>query len=407
MENQYVIDKIEAENYRIFESLNLQIRGNNLHVVGMPDGGKTTLISLLWEIVQTASDPIKKGQGKAKLRVILKDPINGKKVFAERTITAKTSTIKITTDDGTKITAAAFKKWFESLAKNPQDIADMKPLARLEALQECVNFQEGVDINDINSRLKDARELRTQKNTTKDFAEKQVGAEPDQVKEIDILELSNQYNAAEEANSVILATKTNVSSASEAVMKLKLELEKQEKFIVDSDAWLATQELVGTTEMATQLDNAKETNAKAAEYVSWETRKETSDEAYRDWFGANESVQDITEEKRVAIEAAGMPLPGLDFGDGDVLYNGLPLEQSGNSVISLVCCALVANKVAKAVLKVVRMDRTEHMSVDHKAQAVKAFNDRGIQVLSSRVHRNVADVEVDEVLITEGILVCQ
>jgi hypothetical protein len=190
-------------------------------------------------------------------------------------------------------------------------------------------------------------------------------------------------------------------------MKLKLELEKQEKFIVDSDAWLATQELVGTTEMATQLDNAKETNAKAAEYVSWETRKETSDEAYRDWFGANESVQDITEEKRVAIEAAGMPLPGLDFGDGDVLYNGLPLEQSGNSVISLVCCALVANKVAKAVLKVVRMDRTEHMSVDHKAQAVKAFNDRGIQVLSSRVHRNVADVEVDEVLITEGILVCQ
>ena len=38
-------------------------------------------------------------------------------------------------------------------------------------------------------------------------------------------------------------------------------------------------------------------------------------------------MQDLKEQKRSAIESANLPVKGLEFGDGELLMNGVPLEQ--------------------------------------------------------------------------------
>ena len=38
-------------------------------------------------------------------------------------------------------------------------------------------------------------------------------------------------------------------------------------------------------------------------------------------------MQDLKEQKRAAIESANLPVKGLEFGDGELLMNGVPLEQ--------------------------------------------------------------------------------
>lgn len=43
--------------------------------------------------------------------------------------------------------------------------------------------------------------------------------------------------------------------------------------------------------------------------------------------GLTAQMQGLQEQKRAAIESAHLPVSGLEFGDGELLLNGVPLEQ--------------------------------------------------------------------------------
>jgi energy-coupling factor transporter ATP-binding protein EcfA2 len=47
---------------------------------------------------------------------------------------------------------------------------------------------------------------------------------------------------------------------------------------------------------------------------------------------ATEDIALLDSAKRVAIEAAKMPVDGLSFGDGEITYNGLPFDQASTAV---------------------------------------------------------------------------
>jgi ABC-type uncharacterized transport system ATPase subunit len=80
------IFSLEATNYRKLAAFHLILDGRNLKVAGTTGQGKTTAVSLLWEILETVGDPInnagKEPGAKALVRVVFGTP--ERRYIAER-----------------------------------------------------------------------------------------------------------------------------------------------------------------------------------------------------------------------------------------------------------------------------------------------------------------------------------
>jgi len=198
--------QVEVENYKRLGAFMLELDGDNLAIAGSTNQGKTTAISVLWDLLSVASDPIKKGEKKARIKILLGNGVEN--VVAERIITEKTSkiTVHIETVGGTKrkITAKEFKTWFSSLAVNPHRILDMKPTEQIKTLISAAHLPEGFNLGEMDQSIKDAEEDRKTTNSVRNRLLAKLGSdtEPEIVERVDPAELFEEIQAAQNHNDI-------------------------------------------------------------------------------------------------------------------------------------------------------------------------------------------------------------
>lgn len=409
---------LQIENYKTIEAMYLHLDGKSVRVAGTTGQGKTTAMSALWEIMETVGDPIRhagKAPGAvAKLRLLIGN--DQKRVIAERTYTAGDTKITITSEDKkTKISAKEFRSWVSSLAVNPHQIMAMGPKDQTETLLRAAEVPEGVDLVAIDAaRLvahnerEDAKKDRTRLQAAHGIRPREV--QPVKTQEI-LDELDRRRSEAtsstqerERLAAEIARTETEHADLLRKVAECATRLDNTQTELQDLDVWVSTNvDLDRIAKLSNDLARADEINEEAKVFTAWQETEKALTEAEAKVTAADTTVKDLDAQKRAAVESIKWPLPGLSVVDAVIHYKGIPLAQAGESEKLLVCGALAAHEIGNSVLRVVRIDGVESMSAEDFAALSEIFEEKGIQVLSTRVTRG--DLEDGEILIHEGRVV--
>jgi len=422
--------QIEVTNYRRIKSLFLELNGENMAVAGATDQGKTTSISLLWELLKKVGDPVTHGEKKGQIRITLGD--GETEVFVTRSFTAKTAPITILTNKGKSISAGAFADWFCDLGDNPHRIMDMKPKDQAEAMLEAVKLPDGVNLGELDTKRADAarERLDLQRDGRRDA--ESLGSEPENADRVDIKPLRRQEESAMVVAHDIDELKTNIRVAGDEVKfardgvammtaniaRLQNEAESVAIAKKGAEAGISANEIYikgmedklkntppppDSSAIREKIQSANDANAAADRWDAWEVRSNALAKLRAKYKTKDAEVKALDKAKKDALAKAEWPLDGLSIDDGVIVFNGSPLSQCGHSEQMLVCGALAAETISQHKLRVVRMDGVESMSKEDFQRLAKIFNDKGIQVLSSRVTRG--DIDDGEIQIVDGNIV--
>lgn len=410
------IHQLVIENYKTISAICLDVNGKNLSVAGSTGQGKTTTISALWDIVKSAGKPIKEGEAKGKIRIVLGH--DRPELVVERRFTAKSKSLSINqlneNDNRPKPTAGEFKDWFCNLAINPHKIMDMGPTERVKHLLEVVEFPEGFNLEGVEDSIEQFSDtIKMLKDSIK-RVDHSLGEEPPKGEKVSLVDLLAEKEAMEAHNKSIKDVEENVIVAHTSIKSLFSEIEelkkqikeKEEKiktyqhWLSDTEKWLDTNTTKDTTAIDEKIRKSELLNQQFNDYGHWVAKKKQRDGMQEDLDKSSDVLSNLKSQKKSALENASWPVSGVSIEDGEICYQGIPLTQCGTSQQMLVCGALAASKIAESELKVVRMDGIESMSKEDFQVLEKIFNDNEIQVFSSRVTRG--DIEEGEILIKDG-----
>jgi hypothetical protein len=265
-----------------------------------------------------------------------------------------------------------------AIAFDPLEFTRMEPKKQLDALRRLVRLDvdidalDGQNARDYERRTevnRDAKRLRGQASgiqfpadlpaTPADIAAlterlRQAG---DQNVELERRKARRQAAAAEAA----LERRTAAQRRSEAE-ELRRRAEELDRTAGELEAHAGQTETqlaeapplaepVDTTELVTALEAARTVNA----HLDAKARRETLEaEAVALEARAAEltaAMEARTEAKRAAIAAAQMPVAGIGFGDGEVLYQDLPLDQASQAekIRVSVALAMAANPTLRVL----------------------------------------------------------
>lgn len=435
----YHILLIEVVNNRSIKVFRAKVNGGHLEVAGPTGTGKTTAISALWEIIAPGQDRIRHGEDSSDVKIRLSD--GKRKITAKRHYTPSGSTVTITDDEGESISAKDFKEMISVLSSNPHKIESMKNSDKIKLLLQSAGITpeqyEALDaaIDKTKDSLSEA--IMIHKQTTPGDEPEKVGRVSTEDLQAEIRKM-NEHNehcdrldqeARDAANKYDMALR-NKESASEEVDRamqcvedLERELQEARESLESSEEALqeATHDLtqagsakkktekaskeakrIDYSEIAAVIDRSNHANDKAAAYEAWMKQVKAHEEATGKLGEAKSKHSAAIKAKREFIDGAKFPLPGLSIEDGNLVYNGNLVDNLGSSEQTLVYASLAFEDVARCSIKAVRLDGIESMSKEDY-ETIKAIADeKGIQILSSRVTWD-GSVEDNEVLIVDGI----
>jgi DNA repair exonuclease SbcCD ATPase subunit len=141
--------------------------------------------------------------------------------------------------------------------------------------------------------------------------------------------------------------------------------------------------IVDTVALAAEIEKARATN-KAVDRAAERAKHESTASRYEAEAKAlTESIDARNAAKRKAIAAAKMPVPGLDFGDGVVLLNGVPFDQASDAqrLQTSVAIAMAANPK----LRVIRIRDGSLLDEDAMKLLGQMADEQDMQVWVERV----------------------
>ncbi len=427
--------KLEIENYKKLKAFKEELNGRNMPIAGPAGVGKTTAISALWDIIETVGEPLTKGEKKGHIKIVLGD--GDKNIIAKREFTPKTNTPIILTSEGDKLTMAEFKKFYSSLGVNPQDILNQKPKEFLKTVLSATKQPEGMDIEAIEKELNSEEAERTLLFREYERAKKSLPPEPEAVQEVIVDELYKELEAeraketqlqdlkndltwiADKGQGIkreIDREKESVKEIEDQIEELKKKLEEKRGFIKQSEAQKETIKEEYSKKQSdlesfpapdlqsiqAKIQEAQNINNKAKRYQEWVKQNEALNKADKSYRNQVENIKTLQTKLKEAMDKSEFPLKGLSVKEGKIYYEDILVDNLGTSKKNLVSAALAAEIIDKEDrLRAVRMDGVESMDENDFKEMQKIFNDKGIQVLSSRVIRKQEEAEDYEIVIEE------
>jgi AAA domain len=360
------IIQFNAENVKNLKAVEIKPNGEMVPVCGNNGAGKTSVLDSIWfalggkEALKGVSQPIRKGQKSAKVRIDFGDMV------VQRSWTEKDTYLTVTTKDGAKypspqamLDTLVGRLSFDPLAFSNMDngSADGKRKQR-EELIKLVDLN--IDLlkwskdrqDTVDSRAMLGRNVETLKSQLKLMGEVRDDV-PEE--EISISQLTEEFKTAQELKAENDKKRLALETKRGDAQALQQSIKNREKTIVSMKAQIQEleeshrEEKVKLTEMVAQgHELAKEVEALQDPDVDAITAKmsgvEENNRMVRIKAKKRELVIELENEeksyhiKQVEIEAldnkrsdalksAKFPIPGLSFNDDGVLYKEIPFSQ--------------------------------------------------------------------------------
>lgn len=350
-----------AENVKKLVAVQIQPDGNLVQITGKNGQGKTSVLDAIWwALAGTAnvqSAPIRRGATEARIALDLGE-IKVTRTFKEKD-GSHTTSIVVETAEGARFPSPqkVLDSLFGELTFDPLAFARMKPKEQFDALRR---FVPDVDFDGIDAANKADFDKRTGINREAQqltaAAERIVlppvvpTAPVDEAAMIAELEAAGQANLErerreqrrQEASAEALRLRNSVGAHEERIAQLQAEIEAQRVYIAGAlhRASELEEKLTAAEPLPEPIDTQKIREAIAAArdmnavFQRAQERRSLLERAQAAKAEADRLTAAMTERsnaKQAAIAAASLPVPGLGFGNGEILLAGVPFEQASDA----------------------------------------------------------------------------
>lgn len=340
--------ELRVENVKRITAARVRPNGPLVTVSGPNGAGKSSLLDALMYAIAgkraRPTRPVREGADHAEIEV------DFGRFRVTRIIPAdgKPDKVRVVSADGAQYPSpqALLNDMLGELTFDPLEFLRKKPREQAEILRELA----GLDLTELDGDEQSACDERAHARRRLEDAESQLKSFPHDpsppTSEFDVAALTAEYRNALDNQNHVESLETDEADEAEAIADLeqrlaerrrKLESIRDELDDARKGAMLSTRSLA---EITADINNAKETNAR------FERERSRAGLAGRvegwrvDLEKAEKRVASIRQERADLIAAAQFPLDGLSIGDGEVIFNGVPLEQASQAEGLLVTASI-------------------------------------------------------------------
>lgn len=379
-----MITQLSIENFMRIKAVEIRPDGSLVQITGKNGAGKSAVLNAIQAVLggkgAEPPDPIHHGADSGRIAVLIDvqcpdcdsqgsaESDDGVKHTKEEMLPCETCTgtgridkyrvekifengtskLVVTSPDGKiKFSSpqALLNALYSDIGFDPAALLRMKRADRDEMFRELV----GLDFADIEARITAAfdtrtdigRAVRTVEAQIKDLPE--VEAPDVAVKLTDLLaerDAAHQkaYENQQRDDKIRRCMKV-VGDLAAHIECLQEEL-AGEKQNLDSARGSSAHVLPDIDEITEKINSAQMTNHRVRQRQSRQAKLDQLRDLRDQEAGLTHEVEALRSDKRNLIEAAEMPIEGLDYGDDGITYNGVPLEQASQSEQLLVWTAI-------------------------------------------------------------------
>lgn len=343
------IISLTVENIKKIKAITIRPSGNVVEITGRNGQGKSTVLDAIWwalkgkDNIQTA--PIRNGEKSGKITLELQDYLIERTFRRNELGDDYTTKISVITKDRARMTSpqAVLDGFTGMLGFDPLAFMRQTPKQQYDTLRGLCKLD--VDVEELDRQYKDLFARRTDVNRDVKTCEARLanmvipaGAPTERVDVAALVDKVEEINAANSAiaqqqrmRQTLLADNVRRGEEAKKLYARLAEIEKENK---------STAEQIGTI-----TDYLRENKPQDAAFYSEKIKQAEQINSIMDLRdnraleekalrAAQSKADDLTsqmqalqEQKRAAIESAHLPVSGLEFGDGELLLNGVPLEQ--------------------------------------------------------------------------------
>lgn len=394
-----MITKLEMENFMRIAALDWEPEAGMNVMRGKNRAGKTTVIRGLNAVFggAEASPPVPIKLGEETSKVVCETPeFTATRRWWCSADGVKTELKVVAKDDGQPIKSPQklFDKMFPP-ESNPTMFFKLKPAERVDWLLKLI----GVDPTLLDKAIAKVFDARTLVNRDLDAAKARLKATtadkpPPPVDTAALLkqrgELTNAQQWERQAKAERDAAMRRIADCQEGVRvaeqalaqaKVRLEAATKQAAEADNQADDAEEKAAGSVARLSQLDEQlQKASAIATANARWSEREKLVAEVARlalDSEGKTLEIEKLRGEKKTMLDGVKFPIEGLGFGDGDVTFNALPLEQASGAEQIRIGAAVLIAKHPK--MKLFMVDEGSNLDEDNLA-ALDAFGqEHGVQ----------------------------
>ena len=330
-----MIIELQVENYLRIKAVNIKADGSLMVISGKNGQGKTSILRAFeWLLGGKKAEPedlIHHGADRARVALQINDEFLIEKIQKK----GKPTQFKVTSPDGEKLYKTPMKllsAFRNVIGFDPLEFLRMKPKERNEIFRKIL----GLDFTDLDLRYDKLYADRTERNRTVESLEHQLDQMPkanDDLPEkaISIAQLIELRDATQDAIADNVKLSHNFATAQEAVKRCEEALaEAKEQYenmqmispvVIKHDMKELTHQIDNAPSINEQIKRSDERMQKIAEFRDAERAIEK----------LTHEIEKIRSDKRLAVEAAEMPISGLGYGEDGLIYNGVPIEQASQS----------------------------------------------------------------------------
>lgn len=366
------IIKFRADNVKRLTAVEITPDGNMVQITGKNGQGKTSVLDAIWwalggkENIQ--GQPIRKGAKSARIKLTL--GTNEPELLVERRFTEKGDYLFVRNADGARRDKPQeiLDNLVGAMTLDPLGFMRAKPAEQFTVLRGLVNLDVNLDTLDAQR----VAHFTDRTDVTRRAKQAQARADaitvPDDLpeQEPDIREITDRLTLAAERTAEIARMQRQeqdalaaCNAAEDVVIRAKDALTAANAALIDAAnlaRGISARVLPPPIEAAAvraELDAANLTRDGIAKRQSKIDAIGEAATLKAEGEALTAAIDKIDLDKQGAMARAQMPIPGLTFGDGVVIYNGLPLDQASDAEQLRISTAIAAANNPK--LRIIRI----------------------------------------------------
>lgn len=340
---------LTIENIKKIKAISIHPTGGFVEITGRNGQGKSTVLDAIWwalkgkDNIQVA--PIRNGQDKGRIELETED-YRIERTFKRNEIGQDyTTKITVTAKDKARMSSpqAVLDGFTGMLGFDPLAFMRQTPRQQYDTLRGICKLS--VDVEELDRQYKYLFDQRTDINRDIKVCEARLSnmqiPENAPTERVDVSALVDKVEEINLGNSSIKQKQRirqtlladNVRRSDETA-KLKARLEEIERETENANSqikgiteYLQKHKLQDASYYADKIKQAEQINSVMDLRDNRAQEEKVLRTAQKESEALTNRMQAIKEQKRAAIESANLPVKGLEFGDGELLMNGVPLEQ--------------------------------------------------------------------------------
>lgn len=347
--------QLQAENVKRLKAVSITPDGNIVEITGRNGQGKSSVLDAIWWALAGTSHiqavPIRKGENEARIRLDLGD-IKVTRTFKRQEDGTFPTKILVESADGARYPSPQrmLDSLLGALSFDPLGFTRMDGKDQLEALKR---FVPGVDFDaidkankaDFAKRTEVNREARTLRSQAAGISlpEDAPSERIDDAALVEELERAGEHNTLVErrrANREAFVAETERMEARGADLRAQAQALYDQA--VEAEALAAGKrrqlaeaeqlpEPIDTLDLRQRIADAGRVNALIAQREQRDRIEAQATSVEAQAAALTKAIEERTAQRREAIAKAKMPVPGIGFGEDEILLDGIPFDQASSA----------------------------------------------------------------------------